>query len=99
MNNVTGLISGVPKTAGTYTITISAISNAGTSSAILTLTIIVSQTGNCSFVNEILSCVGSPSGTALAIGNGSIVVPQQHETERPLMITINMKNLLPLPLR
>src|SRR5437868_7085794 len=39
VNTTTGLISGTPTTAGTYTVTISAINSGGTGSATLTLTI------------------------------------------------------------
>src|SRR5207248_3462033 len=39
VNTTTGLISGTPTTAGTYTVTISATNSGGTGSATLTLTI------------------------------------------------------------
>ncbi len=82
LNATTGMISGVPTSAGAYTVTISAINAGGAGTLNLTLTILVAPTGNCTFFNETLTCVGVPSGAALASGNGTVALPPgiEHQT-------------------
>ena len=62
----TGLISGTPSTAGTYPVTISAISSAGTGSAVLSLTI-TSGAGATITANGVLPAVTTTYGTASAV--------------------------------
>ena len=71
-NTTTGLISGIPTTAGTYPVTISATSAAGTGSAALNITISNGGGGTIT-ANGALSAVTTTYGTASAVPAGFTV--------------------------